>query len=1196
MSVNSQVILLAIQATVRLEGQIRQIQIDKIRETRLNLLVPKFGRVNFKSAVRWFVRDGARTIANNAALIELVDRAERDFPSLTQMEKQRLIDEYIQRRNVADRKVILKIPRGLSHDNIYAISNVAQWSTSASNYPSPLQRICGSLIDLGVDYFKSNPHLCNENTPQGKMLMAFLDAVDEVDFAEGHLKDITNKMMVATIDTLDVGTAFISGDSNASLLIKGVAKGILTDVNNFIKKEGIGKLVQQEQARLWGQLIFKSVLNTAGETVLENPHRFFAVGEDASEMVTAVGKSLLSSVLEDVDAGAGVVVSLKNVLTSETLNKVTRAGFSVLAEHPEWYNIDNQGLKNILMALLKEVAHYPNQLGLDMLPDLATLILRQMSNNLQLIYQGDPSSPANNLLITATGLVLKTLQQAVPTAAGQQWQPIFTKSQTIALIDGILQEVVNKPDWVLAKVGASSTMLEDVLSAVFQSFRGVSVGNISTDAQMSIAKAAISAVALRQDLLDRFNIDGKEITVLNYGIEMVLDLAFDQKADARVKWALANSNAIELLTDAVLNRIAKEGASAEVVTLTKTFIESEIAALTDGKPFDIPTVVAKLKSGDTLQRLLQNTANTATRISASLISSYEGQLGINNQGIRNIVAHLADFLKDYPDDVSGGMLLELATLVLDQMSNNLPLIYQGDPNNPTDNLIIKTTGLVLKEIKRAVPTAAGQQWQPIFTKSQTIALIDGILQEVVNKPDWVLAKVGASSTMLEDVLSAVFQSFRGVSVGNISTDAQMSIAKAAISAVALRQDLLDRFNIDGKEITVLNYGIEMVLDLAFDQKADARVKWALANSNAIELLTDAVLNRIAKEGASAEVVTLTKTFIESEIAALTDGKPFDIPTVVAKLKSGDTLQNLLRNTADAATRIAATLIADYKDQLNIDNQGIKNIVVHLADFLKDYPADIAKGMLPDLATMVLLDTSANLDVITNNNNDPGKNLLVLASQTVLQTLAEQDANGKLAFRFNAEQVLYLLTDIFEKVINKPQWIITKAQDVDPLLATALKAALDALNGARLLSLSNDVKIDILRSALKAVATDRGFMDKIGVKHEFVMTATLDIIFRAAKGEIDTTNLSADVTELITEKVIEKIEWALSDNTTLERLSDAVLQRVAREGASEATIQQANQLVVLNVVRVAKGEPFSVADLVQQLGSEEKLADLIADLA
>ena len=52
MAANSEIILFAIQAATRLEGQMKSAQIENIKRHSLNLAIPKFdGKVNFKSGL-----------------------------------------------------------------------------------------------------------------------------------------------------------------------------------------------------------------------------------------------------------------------------------------------------------------------------------------------------------------------------------------------------------------------------------------------------------------------------------------------------------------------------------------------------------------------------------------------------------------------------------------------------------------------------------------------------------------------------------------------------------------------------------------------------------------------------------------------------------------------------------------------------------------------------------------------------------------------------------------------------------------------------------------------------------------------------------------------------------------------------------------------------------------------------------------
>jgi hypothetical protein len=1192
MPVNSQIILFAIQAAVRLEGQVRQAQIDRIKNHSINLLLPQFdGNANVKSAVRWFTRSGASNISDDLELVQLVEKAEVDRGGLSDAERERIIKEYTKIRNLDEGHV--KFGGGIPKEHIFALTEVKQWEDGKNPTPSPLQRIGGALIEIGVDYFKTTPYLANANSPQAKMLCSFLDAVDEIDFAEGQLQDIASKMMFATLETIDHGTGFLSGDDKSGKLLKSLAKGIISDVNNFVKTEGAGNLFKQEQAKQWGQIVFKSVLSTAGEAVLNNPNKFLG-DSGGAEMVQSVGNCLVKGIMEDIDAGDGAIVSLKNVFTADTLDKVTKASFEVLAEHPEWYAVDNEGVKNILTQLTKEIANYPNQLGMDMLPDLVTMILTQTSGNLELIYQGDPSKPANNLLIKATTIVLGTLQDAVPVEAGQPWKPIFTKSNTIALVDVVLQEVVSKPEWILTEAEDASPVLKDVLSATFQSLQGVSVGNMSTTTKMNIVKSAINAVTIQQGLLEKMNVNGEQKQLLNYCIDIVLDLAFSQKANAKAKWALASGQALDMMIDGVLHRIAVEGASDDVLNLTKEFLNGEIDSLTEGQGLNVKALAAKLKSGDSLQSLMQNSINAATRISATLLAENPGLIKIENAGIKNMINHFVDMLATFPDDFSKAALPSLAQMVILNASSNIGTIIGDNTDNPAKNLLVMTSQTVLSQL---ASTDENGKVTIKYTSEQALGLVNTTIQYVVNNPSWILDATGQKSPILEQALSATMKALEGVDVMKMTNDTKINIIQSAIGAVALRQDLLNKVNIDGQETELLSGGIEIALSMAFGEKASAEAKWALMSGDVMDELINGVLHRIAKEGGSEDVLGLTKEFLAGELQDLTDGQPLNIQSVISKLKSEEGLQSLMKNSLNAATRITATLLTDNADKIKLGNDNVKGLVVQIMDSLANFQSDFSLSVLPDLAMMLAIDTSDNLGtLIGGDGEDPGTNLLVMATQTVMKTISSTDENGKVSITFTPDQTLNLVDTVIQQVISKPQWVTSAAGKASPLLEDALTATMAALDGASILSLSNESKINIMKAAVSAVGMNKSFMNKVGVESDFAMKVALDMVFKAAQGEFkvgEGEDLTGVITGVLTETAKENIQWALSDNATLESLSGAVLGRLASEGTSEETLKMTNQLLANSISKIGNGESFSVSDLVAQLESPEKLADIIA---
>ena len=1178
MALNSQVILFAIQAAVRLEGQMKSAQIEQIKKHTLNLVTPKFsGRVTVRSASSWFMNDGKSTISNDKRLIELTQKARFDRRNITDAEEKELTAAYIKIRNLEEGHV--KFDNiNLSKSNIFALTDIKQWEEGTNPNPSPLQRVAGSLVEIGVDYFRNFSHLASTTSTQGKLLMSFLDAIDEVDFAEGQLEDIATSFMTATVETLDSGVSLLGGDTNSSALLKTVAKGVVTDLNTYITTTGADNLLKQSEAKDWGQLIFKSVVSSAGTEVLANPNTFLGTNGATSEMITCVGNSLLNGIMTDMEAGDGVVVSLKNVFTTETLDSVTKASLQVLAEHPEWYELDNTGLQNILTSLVDTVANYPNQLGLDMIPDLTNLILSQTAGNLNLIYQGDPSNPANNLLITTADLVLRTLQSAVPTEAGQKWQPVFTKSQTLSLIDSVMQEVVSNPDWILSSAANANPMLEDVLGSVFKSLQGVSLVGMSTSTKMGIVKSAIETVAVNQGLLEKFNINGEQQQLLNYGIDIVLSYSFGEKASAKSKWALASSDALNMLIDGVLVRLANEGASESVVALTKEFLDAEMQALTNGQGVNIKDIAERLKSGDTLQALLQNSVNAVTRISATIVAENPDLINIENEGVKNIVSYLADAMVNYPSNISTAVLPQFAMMVITQTSSNLGTMVGASADEPAKNLLVMTGETVLNALTTQDDTG---KISFNFTSNQALDLMDTVFQQVINNSAWMLDAAGEKSPLLENALAAAMKSLSGVSLQNMTNDTKINVLKSTISAVALQQDLLNKVNIDGQEKDLISYGIDIALSYSFGEKASAKSTWALASGNALSMLIDGVLVRLANEGASESVVALTKEFLDSEIQALTDGQGVNINDITERLKSGDTLQALLQNSVNAVTRISATIVAENPDLINMENEGVKNIVSYLADAMVNYPSNISTAVLPQFAMMVITQTSSNLGTMVGASADePAKNLLVMTGETVLNALTTQDDTGKISFNFTSNQALDLMDTVFQQVINNSAWMLDAAGEKSPLLEDALAAAMKSLSGVSLQNMTNDTKINVLKSTISAVALRQDLLTKINIdgKETALLSGGIDIALNFAFGE----------------KANAQSQWALMSSDVMDQLIEGVLYRIAQEGASENVLNLTEEFLNGELNALTDGQPFNIQEVVAKLKSEQGLQSLLAN--
>lgn len=1182
MSLQAEVVLFAIQAAIRLEGQVRKAQIEAIKKTSLTLLVPFAGKIDEKSAGRYFRNDGRRFYESDARIRELVDKeGRRELKD--KEEKKELRNLYLTRRNYLDNLSRFE-GANLPPENIFALMHVKQWEDANDPTLSPIQRIVGTLVDIGVDYYRSNAHLIHKNATHGRLVSSFLEALDEIDFAEAPLETIASEMMVATIQTLDATSDLMKSDTASQQLVKAVAKGVLTDVTNHVKANK-GNLLEQEKAREWGQVVFRSVLQTTGETVFANPSSFFNTGDAANEAITTIGNSFLNILLTDVTAN-GKKIDLGAFLSKDALDKMTRSAVGVLAAHPEWYHLQNDGLNNVLKALVQQVANYPDQIGLAMLPDLANLLLNQTAGNLQLIYKGDPTKVSNNLLLMSSKIVLDILQSSVPQEAGKPWQPIFTKAQTLDLVDTVFQAVIEQPEWILEKTN-NKPILHTALSTAIQSLNGIPISQLNNQARLNVVHSVIIAVGSRREFLDTLAVGNEQKELLGVAMDMLVDLAVGQGASAASKWAILKADGFEMLVGAALQRIAIEGPALEVVNLVHQYLDGELNVMIAGQSFDIDNIVDQLLSTKSLDELLQTSTNIATSIAAQVVASNPDILKIKNDGLTLIIQTLAAALEEQDDIWCANLLPDLAQLVLTTTAQNLDTIYGNNLNDPTKNILITATKTVLDCLTNG-GGITGNSGTIAFSKDQVLDLIDAVVQQVVVNTDWITSKIN-NQPLLKATLNAAISALDGVSVTALNAQARMNVLHAAIGAVSTRREFLDKIKIDGSQKELLNVALDMVFGLAMGDMTTANAKWAILSTDGFDILVDAVLQRIAKEGPAIEVIKYVELYLEGELEVMLLGQAISVDDIVDSLLSAESLDDLLQSSKNIVLSIAATAIAENPSILKIKHEGVQLIVKTLMQELATHNDTWNVSLLPDLANLVLQTTADNLDLIYGNKFDePTKNLLITATKTVLDTLSSGDnaagSSGQIAF--SKEQMFELLDFALDQVMQQPQWI-TLLTNGKPMLEAAILAGLEAFDGVALSQVNQDTRVQILESVVIAVAKRKELLDLIPVDGKDIQTATFVVAM-----VLDIVNATPSAMPDLDAAARASIQWILSNNDIMDELVDAALMRVAQEGTSQQVLDWTKQLIVEEVRKIAKGEPYSLEDLIHKLLLPESLELLL----
>jgi len=576
-------VLFGIQGSIRLANQIRTASVDKAKRKELVLPLPDFPQdLDWRKAMLYFEGEGNEFAKGNPRVNFLTRKARNQ--ELTKVQQEELIDWY-RTKHIKDQDQEGDF-LGLPASEILAMTKIKQWQKG--KHTSGFQRIAGSLVEIGVDFFVENPGGLIKDGAQHKFLKGFLEGVEQVSFSDASFGEIASGLMIASLETVSQNPDVFTGDESSKALVSVVTKGLSEDIQtqlNNIKNNGGVSFSKEAKVKAWGQTVFRSVLKNGGETVLADPARFLGAGSEASAgMINQVGSAVLdvmvNKVVNDPQKGK---IALGEFFSQESINSIVKASFSAVAENPEFFKIKNKGVQHIMGQLFNDLSNYPKDIGISMMPEVARLVFENTAENLETVWPGNTDKAAQHLLLHASKTTLDLL--AKPQASGQ-WKPIFNKTQTVALIDSVVKEVAHNPAWVTAKF-QDKPMLHHALDGALEALQVIPASKLNKDARLSVVRSAINAAALRQDLLERKQIDGKEQYLITYAINSITDLVYGNTASLKAQWTLGKTEVYTQLVDVFLNRVTEGGTKPEKVKALKNAFASEISKLDTGEAFSL---------------------------------------------------------------------------------------------------------------------------------------------------------------------------------------------------------------------------------------------------------------------------------------------------------------------------------------------------------------------------------------------------------------------------------------------------------------------------------------------------------------------------------------------------------------------------------------------------------------------------------
>src|SRR5262245_22668928 len=308
----AELIMFAIQAALQLYGAGRRAYIDGTRGRTLTLPLPRVEGVNFDSAHSWFTIE-----AKGIALAARIPQLARLLTSGTPDDQAALVDLYLALRA----EVNPSWPPGVSvrgqfsADQLATLLEVRQWATGeAGAPPSALQQVAGTLINIAVDYFANSPGAVSPKRPAGRALLAFLQAIEKVDFASVPATEIVPDLMVAMLDAVADNPALAGGGDKEQRLVKSVASSMAQSARTHLANASTEDLTD---ASAWLRLTTHALVKGGADAVLGNPVLFLDIKEGAeSNVVTQVGNAITDLLLGEQQ------VTFRRLLSGEGLSAV----------------------------------------------------------------------------------------------------------------------------------------------------------------------------------------------------------------------------------------------------------------------------------------------------------------------------------------------------------------------------------------------------------------------------------------------------------------------------------------------------------------------------------------------------------------------------------------------------------------------------------------------------------------------------------------------------------------------------------------------------------------------------------------------------------------------------------------------------------------------------------------------------------
>lgn len=512
---NAELIMFGIEAGVKLGTKLNDVLVDATVEKPMLLPVGElFGSVTENDAIEFFDDHPELTTAG------------QPYYRLSRADK---LKAYKTLKQIDDRIVG---SGSVSSEAVQIVSNLhklQQYKQGLGSKPA-LQRVVGTLVEIGIDYFVAHPEAIGAKSGGRKILQAFVESLDEVNFTEGTRTEIVSDMLVSALDTLQANTSLIADDARLQALVGGVTNSLLVDI------QAAGSIGAMKRREDFVRRIGSSILKGGAQAFSQNIDLFLPEDSDSKQLVS----STLTQLLKGINGK-------ENLFTNESLELLFHSALRTVAENARVFS-DDAVLQELISRTVTAMTGATGKkvFSAETVSAVLCEVLSVAAENIETLI--DSTNPQKQLLANATTAVAQSLSGAL--AGGGTVRDLLSRQQLVSLMAVVFKEVAKHPEQLLGdtKLGDRKAAIAQIIGSVARALGDDPHRFVNGEGFVILVETAMQTAAKNADKLLNLDTTNTRDNVLFSVIQQTINAILD-KGDPR---QLLNREVFLDLTERIL--------------------------------------------------------------------------------------------------------------------------------------------------------------------------------------------------------------------------------------------------------------------------------------------------------------------------------------------------------------------------------------------------------------------------------------------------------------------------------------------------------------------------------------------------------------------------------------------------------------------------------------------------------------------